>query len=273
MSLGPVDIYYFSGTGNTLLVVREMEAVFRENGVEAHLYPIEGSNLHDINLNHTQGVAFPVAIFSTYNFVWNFVKSLPKARGTEIFMVDTLAGFSGGVVGTMREIVKKKGYKPIGAKEIVMPPNVFYVQDEDTCQKKVVKGLAEARKYALDLINEKTSWGKVPILSDAMYYTSLSMLKLVETDLHQKWFYMGVDREKCNKCGICVQLCPLGNIEMQEGDFPEHHLHCEYCLRCASFCPQEAIPCKFNYKGKTYRAVKAKEFLKRNKYPDQENPG
>lgn len=270
LTLDPVDIYYFSGTGNTLLVVLKMQEVFMENDIDTHTYPLEDPNLQNVDLNHTVGIAFPVAILSTYNFVWDFVRSLPEASGTKIFMVDTLAGFSGGVVGPMREIVINKGYEPIGAKEIIMPPNVFYIQNEDTCQRKVVKGLVEARKYALDLIDGKAKWGRVPVLSDAMYYTSLFGLKLVETDLNQKWFYMGVDKEKCNKCGICVQLCPLNNIEMQQGDYPTHHLHCEYCLRCTSFCPRGAIPCKFNYKGKTYQAVKAKEFLKRNESPNQE---
>jgi len=226
-------------------------------------YPIEDSKLQDVDLDHTLGVAFSVAILSTYNFVWDFVRSLPEARGTKIFMVDTLGGFSGGVVGSMREKVKKKGYNPIGAKEIIMPLNVFYIQDEDTCQGKVAKGLVEARKYALNLIDGEAAWSRIPVLSDAMYYTSLCGLRLIETELNQKWFYMGFDKEKCNKCGICVQLCPIANIEMQDGDYPKHLLHCEYCLRCTSLCPHRAILCKFNYKGKTYQAVKAKEFLER----------
>jgi len=49
---------------------------------------------------------------------------------------------------------------------------------------------------------------------------------------------------------------------MKKGEYPERGLNCEYCLRCTSFCPRGAISCKFNYKGKTYRAVKAKEFIK-----------
>jgi flavodoxin len=185
MTLDPIDIYFFSGTGNTLLVVRKMQEVFMENGIDTHLYPIEDSKLQDVDLDHTLGVAFPVAILSTYNFVWDFVRSLPEARGTKIFMVDTLGGFSGGVVGSMREKVKKKGYNPIGAKEIIMPLNVFYIQDEDTCQGKVAKGLVEARKYALNLIDGEAAWSRIPVLSDAMYYTSLCGLRLVETELNQ----------------------------------------------------------------------------------------
>lgn len=47
-------------------------------------------------------MGFPVAVLSTYPFVWNFITSLASAFGTEIFMVDTLGGFSGGIVGPVR---------------------------------------------------------------------------------------------------------------------------------------------------------------------------
>ncbi|MEN4018745.1 MAG: hypothetical protein PQ975_05825 [Methanobacterium sp.] len=66
--------------------------------------------------------------------------------------------------------------------------------------------------------------------------------------------------ETFEKCGMCVKLCPVDNIRMEKGKYPENLMHCQYCLRCTSFCPKQAIPCKINYKGKTYRAVKAKVF-------------
>ncbi|MBI5680563.1 MAG: 4Fe-4S ferredoxin [Methanobacterium sp.] len=257
-----IDFYYFSGTGNTLLVVKKMIDTFKEKGIEVNLHKIEESNPEDVNLGHTIGIAFPVAVLSTYPFVWEFIRSLPHADGTEIFMVDTLGGFSGGIVGPLREIVKKKGYTPIGAKEIQMPLNIFYIQDKETNETKVEKGMESAEKYATDIINGKTEWGRVPILSDAMHLLSIGSLKLTGVDLHQKLFLFDAKEEECRRCGICVKLCPIGNITMEEGEYPKHGLNCEYCLRCVSFCPRQAMPAKFNYKGKTYRAVKAKEFLK-----------
>lgn len=257
----PVDFYYFSGTGNTYLVVKEMEKVFMEQGMAIKLCKIEESRPADLDLEHTIGLGFPVAELSTYDFVWNFIKSLPRASDTEIFMVDTLAGFSGGIVGPVRKIVEKKGYIPIGACEIVMPPNIFYIQDKKACEKKVKKGLKKAGKYAKALIKGNAKWGRVPLLSDAVYYTSLAGLKITETDLNQRLLHLETDEKKCSKCQICYRLCPINNIQMRENGYPEHLNHCQYCLRCTSFCPKKAIPCPYNYKGKTYHAVKAKELL------------
>ena len=258
-----IDLYFFSGTGNTLLVVKKMRDVFEENGITVNLCKIEGSNPDEINLEHVIGIAFPVAVFSTYPLVWDFIESLPRAEGTDIFMVDTLGGTSGGVVGPLRKIVVEKGYTPVGAMEIQMPSNIFFIQDEETNRSKIEKGLCTAEKYASDIINGKSNWGRVPVLSDAVNLFSRGALRLTGIDLHQKFFIFKVDEEKCNKCGICVGLCPTRNIKINGGEYPVHGLDCQYCLRCTSLCPKHAIPCHFNYKWKTYSAVKAKEFLKK----------
>lgn len=262
MKMENVDLYYFSGTGNTLLVVKKMVETFRKEGIEADLFKIEDSNPDDVNLEHIIGLGFPIAELSTYDFVWDFIKSLPGTSGTKIFMVDTLGGISGGIVGPMRRILENKGYVPLGAKEIIMPPNIFYIQDETTNKSKVEKGLLEAEKYAYSIINGESKWGRVPVLSDAIYYTSIAGLWITSTDINQKYFSLDVDEEKCNKCGQCVELCPIDNIRMEDEEYPVNLRKCVYCLRCTSFCPRGAISAPFNYKGKTYRAVKAKEFLK-----------
>lgn len=115
MKLKNLDIYYFSGTGNTFLAVKKMKDVFEANEVETNLYRIEDSNPGDVNLDHTIGLGFPVAVQSTYLFVWDFIDGLPEANSTDIFMVDTMAHYSGGIVGPLRRILDKKGYRTIGA--------------------------------------------------------------------------------------------------------------------------------------------------------------
>jgi len=77
-----IDFYYFSGTGNTLLVVQKMSDVFTEKGIQVNLHPMERSKPDNINLNHTIGLGFPIAELSTYNFVWNFIRGCPKQTRT-----------------------------------------------------------------------------------------------------------------------------------------------------------------------------------------------
>jgi ferredoxin len=46
-------------------------------------------------------------------------------------------------------------------------------------------------------------------------------------------------------------------------DYPINGNKCEYCMRCVSMCSLGAIKFIFTFKGKTYSAVKAKYFLKK----------
>ena len=46
--------------------------------------------------------------------------------------------------------------------------------------------------------------------------------------------------DKCNRCGICLKVCPANNIEMID-EKPTWHHRCEQCLACIQWCPQEAI--------------------------------
>jgi len=251
-----INFYYFSGTGNTLLIVKKMKEVFERNGIRANLNRIEKSDPGKVDPNSLIGLAFPVAMQGTYPFVWDFIKALPKANGTPIFMVDTLHAFSGGVVGPVRKIVEKKGYRPLGAMEIVMHNNLF--PPKVIAKKKEIiirKALEEAQKYTEQILNKRSRWGRIPLLSDIMSKISQ---KEGTWGFIRKVRSLKVNTSKCVKCGLCVKLCPVQNIEMEE--FPEFQDKCVICMRCVSFCPHRAI-----YQGKanyqTYRAVDANQLL------------
>ncbi len=232
-----INFYYFTGTGNTYLVVKEMKGVFEKEGIEVKLYKMEKVSPEGVNLEDTVGLGFPVASQGTYPFVWEFVEGLPETSGTPVFMVDTLHMFSGGVVGPLGKILRRKGYKTIGAREIKMPSNLLRKDiDVEKDRKKIEKGLESARRYAVDLIKGNTRWGYVPVLSDFM---SIFSKRETPWRLYRRFFKMEVDKERCTKCGICRDICPVHNIDLQ--DYPVHGDHCYYCMRCFSFCPEGAI--------------------------------
>ena len=252
-----IDFYYFSGTGNTLLIVKKMKEIFEGDDVNVNIHYLEKTNPKNININHTIGLGFPVAEQGTYPFVWDFIKSISQANGTPIFMIDTLLSYSGGIVGPVKKIVKNKGYAPIGAKEILMPNNLFprkirQIKNE----KKISKGLESAEKYANDILKGKSKWGRVPIYSDMM---GLFSQKEFTWRFFRKIYGLKIDKTKCKRCGLCAKLCPINNIEINE--YPEIKSECIFCMRCISFCPTRAI-----YKGKNnyqiYRAVKVDELTK-----------
>ena len=186
-----VDFYCFSGTGNTFLVAKKMGEVFTEKGINVNLKKIEKSNPKNINLDHTIGLAFPVACFTTYPLVWNFIKSMPKANGTKVFMVDTLAGFSMAIVGPLKRVLKNKGYLTIGAKEIIMPGNFLRVESDDKNERKIKKGLEKSVKYAIEIMENNSEWKRVPGLSDVGYFLFASKYPW---EVNKKWFKLEAEK-------------------------------------------------------------------------------
>ncbi|MCL2519619.1 MAG: EFR1 family ferrodoxin [Spirochaetaceae bacterium] len=46
----------------------------------------------------------------------------------------------------------------------------------------------------------------------------------------------------CTQCGICAQVCPVGNIVMQDG--PTYQHNCSFCMGCVNLCAANAIQLK-----------------------------
>ncbi len=55
---------------------------------------------------------------------------------------------------------------------------------------------------------------------------------------------IGIDYEKCNKCGVCIRACPRYFRKDNEQDkivFDDPQNECNLCGRCIAMCPTDAI--------------------------------
>ena len=67
--------------------------------------------------------------------------------------------------------------------------------------------------------------------------------------------FAGMDKkftvgDTCRGCGICERVCQVGNIQMTDGK-PNWLHHCEQCLACLQWCPEEAIQVGTKTEGRT----------------------
>lgn len=251
-----IDFYVFSGTGNTYTIVKAMEEEFLQNGYKVHIKPLEKTNPKDIHLNHIIGLAFPVAEQGTYPFIWHFIQSLPHTQNTPIFMIDTLMGYSGGIIGPVRKIVTKKGYRPIGAKEIRMPNNLFPKKIKGKNKLNLIKkGKKQGKIFAKKIIQQKAVWIRIPFGSDIMALFSQSQLTW---RFIRNYYDLRINKQKCNQCRLCLKICPIKCITFD--NYPTIDTSCVLCMRCISYCPKKAI----QRKGKSfqqYQAVSLKELM------------
>jgi len=58
-----------------------------------------------------------------------------------------------------------------------------------------------------------------------------------------------VDRRKCNKCGICIDMCPMDVLRFNHQGYPymQYEDDCWYCDTCAFMCPRLAISLELPY--------------------------
>lgn len=50
-----------------------------------------------------------------------------------------------------------------------------------------------------------------------------------------------IDHNKCNRCGICIQICHEYCIELENGQLKIDYSYCSTCSQCIAICPQQAL--------------------------------
>jgi NAD-dependent dihydropyrimidine dehydrogenase PreA subunit len=246
-----IVIYYFSGTRNTFRAVSEISAVFREKEIETTVIPIDENRYYSWDAD-LYGFAFPIYSKTMFPFIWKFLENLPDGRGAHAFLLDTHNG-TPAVLRPMYKLLKRKGYKPVGSCELIMPKNIsFEPIDEEARIILTEKAMVRAREFAHEILEKKTAWGNSHQGSSFIaWFQKSTGIPLMTSKL---FYTLSINEEKCSNCGICEDLCPVKNIRR---GFAYYIMgdHCELCFRCLAHCPDKAI----ELNGKPVHSVKVTE--------------
>jgi NAD-dependent dihydropyrimidine dehydrogenase PreA subunit len=52
---------------------------------------------------------------------------------------------------------------------------------------------------------------------------------------------ISIDRQACNGCGLCVEVCPTGALQLIERLIQVDNTLCQACELCVDSCPQNAL--------------------------------
>ena len=253
-----VNIYVFSGTGNTLIVANKIAEVLNSKSYNSAVYKMESVKPQDIDLNSAIGIGFTTAFWNTYPFVRTWINNLPNGNGTELFLFTTMGDSSCGMIAHIAKILEQKNYKIIGAKGFIMPNNFLLVRGEQSNKNIIKKTLIKVEEYTNGIINGNGYIRRTNVFSSISFAGSnIVTTKFWNTKLAKKIMKFKIDKTKCNGCGSCAMICPLENIEIK--NIPQFKDKCIFCLRCVSYCPQQALSNKILLK--TYKALNLKDMI------------
>lgn len=249
------EIYYFSGTGNSLVVARDIAD--KTNGKLIHI-----ASLIDKDRITTDaeviGIVFPIynAIFGGLPFiVERFVEKIDNLDLKYIFVVCTCKGWSRLAISKLGEIIKTRGGKLSAGFTVQMPDNSSSTTIEkqqklfNNWKKKKLENICHYIKAKKNGKFENTVFYNIIMapFTSSIEKTTLNIYnKLANTsNLKYSEIFSLADRsfftdENCNGCGICAKICPVKDIKMINNK-PEWQNHCESCLACVNYCPTKAI--------------------------------
>ncbi len=246
-----IEIYYFTGTGNSLVVARDIAE--RING---KLIPI--ASLVEKKVINTDagiiGIVFPVYYVDIPVIIKKFAEKLDNINNKYIFAACTYGGGAGNSFKSLNRIIRSRGGELSAMYGVHMPQNAFFKPWEN--HSKIYKN----SKKKLEIISKNICLQKKGmLLSDILAHLILIPIDMIAKFAFRKYLEKTFDtpdlpnekliymldksysiNEKCNGCGICSQVCPVNNIKIMDNR-PVWLKHCENCLACYHWCPDNAI--------------------------------
>lgn len=187
--------------------------------------------------NEAIGLVFPIFYLGMPRLVKSFVERLNIIPETYCFAVINYRGFGGNTLGILDELLRKKDVALSYTDEIKMPGS-FIVNSNTPASEIIDKRLADC-----EFITESIAKSIAKCETKAVQGKAALISKFINRRLYKdvaKWDEKFISDSSCTSCGLCVKVCPVGNIKIVEGH-PVWQHNCERCLACIHWCPQRAI--------------------------------
>lgn len=256
-------IYYFTGTGNSLAIVRQLQKLRnkQEEGVTAIDYTTPSPRLTD---ECTEiGFVFPVYGWGLPLVAEDFIRRLPgntNKRSPYIYVILTCGDDIGCTDKQVRKLFAKKGWNVNAIFSVQMRNTYiclpgFQTDPANLEQQKNEKALTWLRQISQRIeahepsSNNDVHPGAFPRMKS--YVLRPLFNKFLIHDKHFK-----VNAKACIACGKCVRICPLHNIQADAAGMPQWLGQCTHCLRCFHTCPKHAIEYGLFTQGKSQVKVK-----------------
>lgn len=231
-------IYWFSGTGNTLAVAKDLAA------------RLDGAELREIRLGvsaqidddaETVGILYPVYCWGPPNIVADFARRLRVANRVYVYGVAVYGAMLAGSNAVLKKMLAERNISLSASFGVHLPGNFIAMYDIVPEEKRAAlysKANASVERIAR-AVRAKRATRIARNLGLLGRYLSSKKYAPMMAQIHFAATTFTVD-DTCTGCGICARVCPVGNVTLASGR-PQWDTRCESCLACLHWCPTASI--------------------------------
>ena len=233
-------ILYFSATGNTEYIARELAKRLGDVCVNL-LNRIKQDDHSPLHSEKPFVICAPVYVCEMPRFMSKYLKEQTFSGSRDVYFIFTSGGYCGISGPLAKSMFRKKGMNWLGHAEFKMPRN--YVANDAypmLSPAEVEERILNARA-ALDPVADSIRSGRKLTARHVFLFETIITVPFnpvwSKLKLKADAFYT---TDKCVGCGKCVKLCPLNNITLEQKR-PVWGNQCSHCMACIGNCPTQAI--------------------------------
>lgn len=250
MIISSATSIYFSPTGTTKKIINAIvKGIGTTNNTSIDLTSSHVRNtLEPIIEGDIVIIGVPVYEEKVPEMLYNFFTSL-KGNEKPVVLIAVYGNFGDGIaLNELDAIVKKSGFKVVAAgsfigehsfstKEVPVQegrPNYEDLSEAEEFGRRIIEKIKKTDNLNDSLI--QIPQGKLPLMAKILPKNSARIFTKIPF----------ADMNICNKCGVCIKLCPMNAINKDTLDIIENK--CIRCFCCVKRCPKKAR--KIAYKPK-----------------------
>ena len=230
-------ILYFSGTGNSRFVAKEIGKQLSDE-VKSLSECMRTKKAQHFTSEKPYIIVSPIYVSRMPLEVEEYLKMCTFSGNQDVWFIMTCGGGMGGTADYCRKIAEEKGLTCHGTGCIIMPNNYVALSNVITPE--------EAREKALEVLPVIKAIA-LQISRGEELQVEPELTKMPRVSAFADFFHWLLFRDKafqvndsCVSCGKCEALCPLCNIRLVDGR-PKWNGKCMHCMACISACPVKAI--------------------------------
>lgn len=242
-------ILYFSGTGNTELIAREITTRLEKTGKSVELLSIESKEqIHALDFtSKIIGFGYPIYKFSFPDIFKPIIKQVNQlAKNNMYFQFSTYTRFQSNSFADFSRALNQDAFHLIAERAFKAPScGISARKDPNDYEYQSVMFFEDNIDQSIDSFLQDILAENLKTKHMRPYFTLDHLKKHIVKDIEiTKYPYLSIREDLCISCCLCANNCPQQNLIFDSSSKQIQildHVNCLHCLRCMHHCPVNAI--------------------------------